>query len=253
MSAFEPFSFVDSSASLNQFFDQSTPSNRLFQVPSSLQFQLQRSSSGLIPLFSAEPIELPKPEKVESTEEESEKPVKVELEQPSEVSESCMVSSDSEPRKSRRDRSDLPCKAVIRAFRKTFTNFLSVDTGYILKKRSRGKEFYRESLAEIIDKHTDLDPSPSVVFYLGALLYPKDAKSCLEQLKPASMDADSANREIDRIHRFRSVYTHRGMKEFCRIPEIAKLFSQYADSQPQLPALQRKSLAYMKKLCAKSM
>jgi len=185
------------------------------------------------------------------------------LEEEDSISEQKASNSDSEyseddsvfrAREKRRRRSDIPNKAIIRLFRKHFISILSKKCDFISKKRTRGIEFYKTCVTKLIDDTTKLEPTPLLVFYLAALLYHKDAEKSIDCLTPPSMTKEEALKEIRWLHRFRSVYTHEGMKRFIRIKPLAALFLEFSTSEERakLPsATHKKSLNYFKQRCSK--
>ena len=87
---------------------------------------------------------------------------------------------------------------------------------------------------EVLAKETSIEPTSEMVFYLGAYLYPKDARKNIQSLLPTSMTLEGASTIIDKLHDMRAIYTHEKMKQFCDIPELATLFMEFAKDPSRL-------------------
>ena len=95
---------------------------------------------------------------------------------------------------------DLHFKMILREFRSFFVEELWEKFNYIVRKKKKSGEFYSHCIIQLLKNLGFADPSQRLVFFLGALMYPKDAKACLKILKPKDMKRKEAIQYIDLIH-----------------------------------------------------
>ena len=82
---------------------------------------------------------------------------------------------------------DLHFKMILREFRGFYVNQLRENHRFVARKSKKGKSFYMTCLKNVL---TDLGfhrPSEKLIFYAGALAYPKDARAYMNYLKPVGM------------------------------------------------------------------
>ena len=128
----------------------------------------------------------------------------------------------------RGNRTDLPCKAVIRQCRKHYTTKLQKKCDYIIKKRGKESSFYAKCLRQTLAGELDLPTTDRVVFYMAAFLYPKDAEKFIDTLIPVGMEKKSAIEMIRMLHDLRVKFTHERLNAFVQVPEMQAIFINFA-------------------------
>ena len=128
----------------------------------------------------------------------------------------------------RGNRTDLPCKAVIRQCRKHYNTKLQKKCDYIIKKRGKDSGFYARCIRETLADELDLPATDRIVFFLAAFMYPKDADKFLDSLLPADMERETAKAMIKDLHDLRVKFTHERLNSFIEIPEMQRIFIKFA-------------------------
>ena len=80
--------------------------------------------------------------------------------------------------------------------------------------------FYQTCLKSILRDLGFKQPGKGIVFTLGAVIYPKDARKVLTLMKPQGMERTEALELISTIHDAREKYNTERRDQFLKIFEI---------------------------------
>ena len=135
--------------------------------------------------------------------------------------------SSSAMKRGRRKRKDVVLKTALRKCRKFLQQRMVAMTGFVCSKKPKADDPLVPSLAKLRGEMPQAPESMKIDLFMGALLYPQDAKRNVDRFCRAGDDREDVMELIQNVHDVLYKYSHEKLSYFCSVPELAFLFEHY--------------------------